>query len=340
MIKRSKIFLFIFFISFVYITSGFSQVTMYGGRGLMRLLSANVITPADIYVNGYFSMYFEKTGPEQLAKFYSVNLNATVGLSRYLELSCHLVPYQDDQEHILGRMGDTQFAIKYLLPFSSTKVQMGLQGFLKLPTAQVPAIPYEVFYTDKSAWGGRALFTFNFSKTSSLFPFKIYSNIGYFDHDIHDTFFSSQVDQMLLGLGIKLPIRSTQVYFEYTGEIFINNMDSVAYNENSNRITSGIKLLGPWGSAIDIVGDISLTKRSPLSKSSIFHKEYTKWRFWVGLTYRFSLYKYFDKSAKLAKQKREQELKKLEKIKRKRKKASKDMDKMKEILKEKNPENL
>ena len=76
-----------------------------------------------------------------------------------------------------------------------------------------------------------------------------------------------------------------------------------------------------------------------MTNQSIFHKEYAKWRIWLGLTYRFSVYKYFDRSAKLANRKKEQELRKLERIKTRRKKATNDMKKMKEILKKKNPEN-
>ena len=338
MSKATKILFIILFILISHTSTVNSQVALYGGRGLMRVFSANVITPADIYVNGYLSMYFEKISSKTLAKYYAINLSGTFGLTRYLEASCHLIPYQDDQTHIFGRFGDSELAIKYMLPFSVAKFQMGLQGFFKFPTAQIANVPYEVFSSDKYGWGGRALLTFDLSNTLGSFPLKMYSNIGYFDHDISDIFFTSEVDQMLIGVGIKFPVRSTQFYLEYTGEIFVN-ADSVAYNENSNRITPGVKFLGPWGFSIDVVGDISLTKRNPQTDQDIFHKKYTKWRIWVGLTYRFSVYKYFDKNAKLAKKKKEQELKKLERIKNRRKKANKDMKKMKEILKKKNPGN-
>ena len=126
---------------------GYGQVTMKGGRGLWRVLSADVIAPTDIYVNGNFSGYFEKTGPEKLAKFYTLYINGTFGIAKYLELSCNLIAYQDDQMHLLGRLGDSEIAGKLKLPFSGRKVQMALQPFFKFPRAQVANVPYEVFST-------------------------------------------------------------------------------------------------------------------------------------------------------------------------------------------------
>jgi len=334
MIKKRTIFILV--ISLFVFSTGFAQVALQGGRGLMRVLSADVINPTDIYVSSYFSMYFEKTGPESMAKYYRANLNGTFGLSKYLEMSCSLVPYQDDQRHLFGRFGDTEVAAKVLLPFSSNFFQIGLQNFFKFPTAEVSNVLYEVFSTDKFGWGGRALFTFNFSKTTNIIPFKIMANFGYYDHDMTDDFFTSEIDQMLYGIGIHIPVRSQQFFLEYTGEIF--NSDSVNFNENSSRISAGTKLMGPWGLILDIAADAGLSKRGPLANKDIFHKNYSQWRVWLGLSYRFSLFKYFDKSEKLAKEKKEQEKKKLERIKKRRQKAASEMDEMKEILKKKNPE--
>ncbi len=316
----------------------FPQIGMNGGRGLMRVLSANVITPTDMYVGSNLSLYFEKVGPEQLSKFYAMNLNATYGLTQNFELSLNFIPYQDDQKHILGRMGNSQFAIKYKTPFSGRYFQLGVYGFFKIPTAQENNVPYEVFYTKHSAWGSRMLFSFNLSKVIPQSLLKFHVNLGYYDHNINDAFFSSKIDQMLVGAGFVVPIRSYQIYLEYTGELFINNQDSMSYSENSNRITTGIKFLGPYKTLIDLAADVGLSKRSKLAGLSMFHKDYSRWRIWVGLGYRFSFYKYFDKSAKLAKQKEEQERRKLERIKNRRRKATIEMQQMKEILKKKNKE--
>lgn len=335
MIKRSMIFILV--ISHLLFSRGFAQVALQGGRGLMRVLSADVINPTDIYISSYLSMYLEKTGPQRMAKYYRVNLNGTFGLSKYFEMSCSIVPYQDDQYHLFGRFGDSELAAKLLLPFSSSNFQIGIQNFFKFPTAKVANVPYEVFSSNKFGWGGRALFTFNFSKTTNIIPFKLIANIGYYDHNITDEFFTSKIDQMLFGLGINIPVRSQQFFIEYTGEIF-NNADSVNFNENSSRISTGTKILGPFGLILDVVADVGLSKRSSIAHSNLFHKDYSYWRVWLGVTYRFTLFKYFDKSEKLAKEKKEQEKKKLERIKKRRQKATSEMDEMKEILKKKNPE--
>lgn len=316
----------------------FSQIGMHGGRGLMRILSANVITPTDLYVGSNFSMYFEKVGPEQLAKYYAMNVNATYGLTENLELSLNFIPYQDDQKHIFGRMGNSQFAVKYRMPFSGRYFQLGVYGFFKIPTAQENNVPYEVFYTKHSAWGSRMLLSFNFSKIIPQSLLKFHINFGYYDHNINDTYFSSKIDQMMIGAGFVIPVRSSQVYLEYSGELFINSQDTVSFSENSNRITAGVKFFGPFKTLLDVAADVGLSKRSKLAELSMFHKDYSRWRIWVGIGYRFSFYKYFDKSAKLEKQREEQERRKLEQIKSRRRKATIEMQKMKEILKKKNKE--
>jgi hypothetical protein len=182
------------------------------------------------------------------------------------------------------------------------------------------------------------LFSFNLSKIVPQALLNLHINLGFYAPNINDTYFSSKIDQMLMGIGFVVPIRSSQVYLEYSGELFINNQDSVSFSENSNRITTGIKFLGPFKTLIDVAADIGLSKRSKLAEISVFHKDYPRWRVWVGIAYRFSFYKYFDKSAKLARQREEQERRKLERIKQRRRKATIEMQKMKEILKRKNKE--
>ena len=110
---------------------------------------------------------------------------------------------------------------------------------------------------------------------------------------------------------------------------------TITFNENSTRITSGFRFLGPKRFTIDLVADIGLNTRSSLTNTSIYHKEYSKWRLWFGITRHFSIYKYFDKSAKFERKRREEELRKLRKIEQRRKKATRDMEKMKEMLKRK-----
>lgn len=312
---------------------GYSQVTMSGGKGLFRVLTAEPVNATDIYVNSTFSAFFEKVGPENLAKYYNANVNATVGLAKYMEVFLNIIPYQDDQYHLLGRFGDTKIGLKYLTPLATDVFKFGLMGFYKFPTAEMSNVPYEIFSTSKPGWGANALFTFDFLEVSPSYPFKFNLNIGYLDHSIYDRYFQSKIDQLFIGTGIKFSVRSVQLYLEYSGEFFFNNPDQVEFGQNSMRLSPGVRFLGPWQNTIDLAFDFSLTSYDSLKNiDDSFHKQYFSWKFTVGVTHRFSVYKYFDKTAKLERKKQLEELRKLEEIRRKREKANQDLDKMKEIL--------
>jgi len=319
---------------------GYSQVTMHGGKGLFRILSAEPVNATDIFVNGTFSAFIEKTGPENLSKYYNINLNATVGLASYLEVILNIVPYQDDQVHIWGRFGDTKIGLKYLTPLQTDLFKLGIMSFYKFPTAERPNVPYEIFSTTKPGWGTYALVTLDFVEIFPSSPFKFDLNIGYLDHNIYDRHFQSKIDQLFVGAGIKFSIRSVQLYLEYSGELFINNPEQVDFNQNSRRISPGLRFLGPWQNTIDLAFDFSTTSYDSLKNLDSFHKEYFDWKFTVGVTHRFSVFKYFDKTAKLERKKQLEELRKLEEIRKKREKANQDLEKMKKILdKKKSNEN-
>jgi len=326
------LFLLIGIVSLFNVTYVDSQVSMHGGKGLFRILEAEPVNPTDIFVSGNFSLFFEKTGPEQLAKYYNSNLNATFGVAKYLEIFINFVPYQDDQFHLIGRIGDTHLGLKYLTPLATEGFKLGFMGFYKFPSAEFPNVPYETFSTDKPAWGATALVTIDFLDVFPSLPIKFNLNFGYLDQNIYDPYFRSKIDQLTFGTGFKFSVRSVQVFTEYTGEIFFNNPGQVDFNQNSMRITPGVRFLGPWQNTIDLAFDFSLTKYDSLKNKTPFHKEYYDWKATIGITHRFSVFKYFDKTARLEKQKRMEESKKLEEIRKKREKANQDLDKMKNIL--------
>lgn len=315
------------------IGGAYSQVTMRGAKGLFRVFSAEPVNPTDIFVNGTLSMYFNKVGPQALEKYYNANLNATVGLASYLEAFINIIPYQDDQYHIWGRFGDTKIGLKYLTPLATKQFKLGFIGFYKFPTADSTNVKYEIFSTDKPGWGAAALFTMDLVEVFPTFPIKFNLNFGYMDHNIYDRYFTAKIDQILIGAGLKFSVRSVQVYCEYSGEIFFNNPAEVDFNQNSMRITPGVRFLGPWQNTIDLALDLSLTKYDSLKNSdNSFHKEYFDWKLTVGVTHRFSVFKYFDKTAKLERKKQLEELRRLEEIRKKREKANEDLERMKKVL--------
>ena len=310
-----------------------SQIGLTGGKGMLRVLSADPVKPADIIVQWNVSTYMKQASKASLAKYYRSNLSATFGLAHYLETYLNWIPYQDDQEHLWGMRGNTLLGIKYLTPLRTDFFKFGLAGSFIIPTASKGNVPFETFFTNKAAWSARGIITLDFLKMMPRHPLKINLNFGYMDHDVTDTYFTSEIDQLFIGAGFKFPIRSVQFYTEYSGEIFFNKKD-LPFSQNSSRISQGIRFLGPWDNVIDISFDFALTQYDSLKETDIFHKEYYKWQVRAGITHRFSVYKYFDKSAKLKRKKDEEERRKLEAIRRKREKVKQDLEKMKKSLEE------
>ncbi len=327
--KRISLLAFVLF--FVFLAPAHGQIGLTGGKGMLRVLSAEPVKPADIFVHWNVSTYMKQAGKASLAKYYRSNLNVTVGLAHYLEAFLNFIPYQDDQEHLWGMRGNTLLGIKYLTPLRNNFFKFGLAGTFKIPTAGMGNVPFETFFTDKVSWGITGLITMDFLKVMPRHPLKLNFNVGYLDHDVSDTYFTSQIDQLFIGAGFKFSIRSVQLYTEYSGEIFFNNQD-ISFSQNLTRISQGIRFLGPWDNVIDISFDIALTQYDSLKNTDIFHKEYYKWQIRAGITHRFSVYKYFDKEAKLKRRKEEEERRKLKMIEEKRRKVKQDLERMKKSL--------
>jgi len=332
-IALKKLIIIIFLSSVLFFfKGGMSQISFTGGKGLCRVLEADPITPTDIFLNANITSFMQQGTSVALTKYHTLNINLTVGLAKYLEGYFNFVPYQEDQHNTWGQIGDTQLGLKYLTPLSSKIFKFGLAGYYKFPTAIYPNVPFDVFSTDKPGWGIKALLSLDFLPVMPKLPLKFSMNFGYLDHDIYDQYFSSEIDQLFIGAGLKYSVRSIHFYTEYSGEIFSNNPDQVAFNQNSIRLTQGILFLGPWNNTINVSFDLALTQYDSLENVDIFHKEYCSWRVMIGISHRFSVYKYFDKTAKLERKRRQEELQKLEAIKKKRQKVKQDLNKMKNEL--------
>jgi hypothetical protein len=312
-----------------------AQTCFYGGRGIYRTLSAEVVGGANVYVNGYFSSYFKKERESMMIKDHTLTMGVTLGLFRNFEATLGLVPYQDDQKSIWGPPGDTKLGLKYHLPFLNSAFQIGWYNFFIFPTSKYANINYEPFSSGKFGWGSQLLTTVSFENVFPMLPMKMHLNVGYLDHNLGDQFFVSEMDQMLLGFGIVFPIRSFQVFTEYTAEVFVNTAE-VDFMENSMRVTQGFKFLGPKNFVYDLIFDIGLTNEDSLQVAGVatspLLKDYADWKVTLGVSYRFSLKRLFDRSDEKAKERETEEQKKLDKIKEKRESATKDLESMKEVL--------
>lgn len=313
-----------------------AQTTVYGGRGLLRVFTAEPLGRSQFFVHSSFLTYLDpsKRGGKTLGKDYTINLGFTLGLTHSLEATLQAVPYQDDQRHVWGPPGDTRLGLKLALPVRAGGISTGLYGFTVLPTAKNSNVPYEPYSSGELAAGMMGLATIDMTQSFPLVPLKLYLNFGYLAHDLKGSLFASEKDQYLFGAGLKFPIRSFVLHTEYTGEVFANN-DTVTFAENSTRLTQGVKFLGPWNLIVDLAADLGLHKPSGAPVSAAYQKDYADWKVILSVNYQFGGREEESKPA-LASAKREDKraLRQLDEIRSKRETAQQSLQEMEEALQE------
>ncbi|MCK5738159.1 hypothetical protein KAH55_03215, partial [bacterium] len=238
-------------------TAAQAQTARTGGKGLFYTYSAEVTDAHNLFVNGFITSYATKLSKTTLAKDYTISFAATYGLFTDMETYLEVVAYQDDQKRLWGPMGDTQLGFKYRLPFSKPTIHFGLNAFILFPSAVSSNVKYEPFRSGNPGAGIQFLTTFSLANQIPSLPLKIHLNWGYMDHKLKDSPFSSDIDQWLFGLGVICPIRSYQIYAEYSAEPFVQN-ELVLYSQSSSRLSFGFKFMAQQKYIIDIVGEIGL----------------------------------------------------------------------------------
>jgi hypothetical protein len=267
----------------------FSQTTIYGGRGLMRVFTAEPIGRGQFFINTYFQTFLapSKRSSTNLGKDHTWSLGFTLGLSRRTEICVSPILYQDDQKHPWGPPGDMRVGLKYASPLSLGAFSTGLNFFVNIPIAKTSNVTYEPYSSGKFGGGFLGLLTVDMTDAFPIVPLKLYLNFGYMDHNFSGQPFTAEEDQYLVGVGLKFPIRSMVFYTEYTGEIFANN-PGVSRKENSTRLSQGLKILGPWNLIVDFAADLGLEKPAtglidPLYAP--YKKDYADWKVTLGLNY-------------------------------------------------------
>ncbi len=317
-----------------------AQTTIYGGRGLLRVFTAEPLGRSQFFVHSSFLTYLDpsKRGGRTLGKDYTFNLGFTLGLTQSLEVTLQATPYQDDQKHVWGPPGDTRLGLKLALPVRLGGISTGLYGFTVLPTAKNANVPYEPYSSGEMAVGIMGLATIDMTQSFPLVPLKLYMNFGYLAHDLKGAVFASNRDQYVFGAGIKFPIHSFVFHTEYTGEVFAKN-DSVTFAENSTRLTQGVKFLGPWNLIVDLAADLGLHRLVSNPVSTSFQKDYADWKLILSVNYQFGG-RQEESSAPLATAKRvdkradKRALQQLDEIKTKRETAQDSLQKMEDALQE------
>jgi hypothetical protein len=312
------------------------QVTIEGGKGMLRIHDAEPVYPGLLYFNASYLGYVTSSEGNDAAEDHTLNLGLTLGLSRQFSLSAQLVPYQDDQQHLWGPPGDSRVSLKWHVPKHGGMMQFGVLAGVSIPTATNHNVQFERFTTDKPGWQIMALVNMDLKQSASRLPLKFSFNIGFRDHDWFDRFFMDDKDQLIGGLGFKFPVRSSLLYTELSGEVFINNTETVSFTENLLRVTQGLRFVGPWNLIVDVAGDYSLTSVPGEDRlaASPFLKDYADWKVIVGISTHTTLFTWLTPEERADRERKQEEMRKRHEIRRKREQVSEELEKMREKLEE------
>ncbi|MBN1996532.1 hypothetical protein JW935_03195 [candidate division KSB1 bacterium] len=320
-----------------------AQITYSGLKGLLHIYDADTIHPGLLYFNLVYSGFTKKNQDgTNLIEDNSVNVALTFGLSHSFEFFGHFVPYQDDQIAYWGPFGDSRAGLKFHIPTKKGSTShFGLVAYANFPTGYRHNLMFEPFTTDKKGWLLAFVGTFDFKDRSNTLPIKLSINMGYRDHDWNDRYFTDRKDQIVGGFGFKFPIRSSILFSELSGEIFLNNLEYIQFGQNLLRYTQGIRFLGPGNIIFDIAADVELGGYRPkeIEKTNPFLKDYADWKIYIGMSYSLKVFEYLSQEERLEKKQSRKETQKLDEIKNKRENVIKELEDLRQKLeKEKQPE--
>lgn len=327
-----QIIIWIIFLFLIWPHNLFAQISLQGGRGLLRVQDAVLVQQGDLYLGGFGSAYLEKAGSNSLNKDYHLSINATYGLTSFLELSNRFVAYQDDQQHLWGPIGDIEFGFKLKVPLGEQQIfNLGLRNYFIIPTGSNHNLPFEPFTSDHFGWspGGAASIDL---LDVLYFPLKFYFNAGYIDRKLSDELFAAKIDQFFFGGGLKFSIKNLVFFWEYYTEQF-SNRNEVKFSENYQVSSQGLVFLGPRNLIITLATDINLANST--DQTFFIPKELAEWKLWVGVSKYFPLRGYLNEltDRKRREKEREEELRKQQLIREERISAEEELKRMQELLK-------
>lgn len=313
-----------------------AQTTMLGGTGLLRIQDVESLVPGQMGATSHFLGFFQaRESSSMLAKDVTINMGLTFAFSETCELTAAIALYQDDNTQLVPMPGDSRLGVK-INALKGEVMRLGLYPFVNFPTAEKHNVPFETYSPDNIALGMMGIAMIDLKETFPLFPIKLYLNAGYLDNNLQDQYFSSKIDQGLVGIGFKIPIRSSVLFTEYTAELFLNNPD-VRWSNNPQRITQGFRFLAPWGLVCDIGVDVDLSQLDSKKQDEMYHKQYADWKVIAGISHRFTLLPYLSREERLERRRRMEEAKRLEQIRKQREQAARELEEMKNKLKKPPP---
>ena len=328
---------------FMWIGSAGAQVSMSGGKGMLRLFEAETVTAGDLYINPFVSFYTKADYAENiLLKDNTLNIGITLGISRVFETFIHLTPFQTDQQHLWGAIGDSKIGLKAHIPRPGVW-QYAVLAYADVASGQTHPVPFEPYSENAFGYAAFGVMTLDFRKAESPLPLKVSFNLGYKSHNAAHGFFTGDTDQIIGGVGCKFPIKASQLYTEITGEHFINK-PAVSFGQNSIRWSAGYKTFIKRGIIFDVAADLELGRYKPNAQERAhiprFWHDYADWKIIAGLTYRWSPFPSWDKDRQAQEKQQQKQQQESDEIKQQREDVIKELQEYQKRLEEEDKQNV
>jgi len=363
----------IFFLILI-LFSGVNGNGINGGRGLTYVKSAWNLQPGHLTFSGRSQVWGQvASGTLTSIAVWNIQgaLSLNYGVSDHIELAISPIMYQDTQRGEKKYMvpGDLMFGLKFgSYNLGGSSLTWGISLDTRFPTAEEHNIVFEPYSTATISWGFTTMFSYS---KDPLYPEEKLSvdfNLGYINHnDVGEKLSGNPNDpfsvrmmtqQLLYGLGIKIPTPTFDFTMEMYGNSFIQGPPiQTAYSmENYLYLTPGINYRAArWltlkvGADLRLSSDTDETTYQYVGKYSDDLPNYVSWRLNFGfniLLFPISVHKVSDKDVLIRKAQNRRELfeqiiseqretesaeEELERIKTERQKAEKELERLRRIL--------
>jgi len=364
-------------INLVLLTQLSNALTINGGRGLMHVSSAWSLKP------GYLTMYnharfFGKVGvyetdiSQSATTYWDVqgSICFNYGINNHIEVAVSPIVYQDNHKSEAGyNLPDDLFLRLKLGSYGAkgSALSYGTIFSLRFPTAKKHNLLFESYSAGSTEWGLTGLLTYS---RDPLYPedaLNVHLNLGYLNHNDVGTKFSSHTkdttevlsmsQELLYGLGLKIPTSQFDFSLELYGNVFLQKPPKTAYSiENYLFFTPGISYKAYRWLSIEVSGDVLLSSADHDETDYTYVTKppempnFPTWRINVGLKVVLlptTAYKVSEKDILMRKAENRRELfeqiikeqretesaeEELDRIKSERRKAERELERLRRIL--------
>lgn len=363
----------VFFFILILFSLGYGN-GLNGGRGLTYVKSAWNLKPGYLTLYGrsqVFGKVSKRTNSSIAVWDIQGALSLNYGVSDHIELALSPIMYQDTQTGEKKYMipGDLMLGLKFgSYNLRGSSITWGVSLDTRFPTGKEHNIMFEPYSAGTVSWGFTGMLSYS---KDPLYPdedLNVDFNLGYVNHNdvgeklsgrADDPFsVNSMTQQLLYGMGIKIPTPSFDFTVEMYGNSFIQKPpNETAYSvENYLYFTPGISYRAYRWLTLKVGADLRLSSNADettyeyIGKYSDELPNYPSWRINVGfnvLLLPTSVFKVSDKDILIRKAENRRELfeqiineqretesaeEELQRIKTERRKAERELERLRRIL--------